>query len=193
MKELVCSMDREGGVLQVRAPAPGIWTHSPQEGESMSPSDSMGTLTILGRRVRLRLPATASGRVIDTARQGAVRATPVEFAQVLVRLDPQATLAVHADGDETAADASSTELQMNSPASGRFWLRPSPSDEPFVTTGQVIGDGDPIGLLEVMKTFTRISYGGPSLPSRARVVRVVPADGDDVEAGAVLLELERDC
>jgi acetyl-CoA carboxylase biotin carboxyl carrier protein len=45
-------------------------------------------------------------------------------------------------------------------------------------------------LLEVMKTFNRIAYGGPGLPARATIRRVVPADGDDVEAGSPLLVVE---
>jgi acetyl-CoA carboxylase biotin carboxyl carrier protein len=44
-------------------------------------------------------------------------------------------------------------------------------------------------LLEVMKTFHRVTYGGPGLPDTARVVRVLIADGDDVNAGDPLLAL----
>ena len=45
-------------------------------------------------------------------------------------------------------------------------------------------------LLEIMKTFHRISYGGPGLPKRAKIVAVGPADGADVEVGDTLFELE---
>ena len=55
--------------------------------------------------------------------------------------------------------------------------------------GDEIKTGAAVGLLEVMKTFNRITYGGPGLPETATVVRVVPSDGDDVEAGDPLLEL----
>ena len=47
-----------------------------------------------------------------------------------------------------------------------------------------------MALIEVMKTFNRVTYGGDDVPERARVKRIVPADGDDVEAGDVLIELE---
>jgi biotin carboxyl carrier protein len=41
-----------------------------------------------------------------------------------------------------------------------------------------------------MKTFTRVQYGGAGLPERARVVAVLANDGDDVEQGSALFELE---
>jgi acetyl-CoA carboxylase biotin carboxyl carrier protein len=47
-----------------------------------------------------------------------------------------------------------------------------------------------VALLEVMKTFNRVQYGGSGLPERARVLRVVPSDGDDLAAGDAILELE---
>ena len=33
-----------------------------------------------------------------------------------------------------------------------------------------------------MKTFTRLTYGGPQLPATARIARIVPSDGDDLNA-----------
>ena len=45
-------------------------------------------------------------------------------------------------------------------------------------------------LLEVMKTFHRISYGGAGLPKKAKISAVVPGDGADVEVGDALLRLE---
>lgn len=56
--------------------------------------------------------------------------------------------------------------------------------------GGTVRDGDVVALLEVMKTFHRISYGGPGLPRSARVLAIVPQDGDDVEVGEALLSLE---
>ncbi len=47
-----------------------------------------------------------------------------------------------------------------------------------------------VAIIEVMKTFNRVSFGGPGLPERVRVRAIVPRDGDDVEAGDVLLELD---
>jgi hypothetical protein len=42
-----------------------------------------------------------------------------------------------------------------------------------------------------MKTFNRVVYGGDEMPPVARVAAIAPADGDDLAAGDVILELER--
>jgi hypothetical protein len=41
-----------------------------------------------------------------------------------------------------------------------------------------------------MKTFNRITYGGGGHPERARVLRIVPAEGVDLAFGDPILELE---
>jgi len=187
--ELACIIERDGELILVRAPAPGIWQGGPWNGDLLGPDASVGFLSMLGRRSRLRLPPGAGGRVVDTGRHGSTQALAVSFGDVLVRLDPHATSS-HERETASHSGASVAGLHMKSPSSGRFWRRPTPNDAPFVEDGQLVQKGDPIGLLEVMKTFTRLSYDGPNLPERARVVRVVPEDGDDVDAGSVLLELE---
>jgi acetyl-CoA carboxylase biotin carboxyl carrier protein len=81
-------------------------------------------------------------------------------------------------------------LTFRSPSSGRFYARPAPDRDPFVKPGDIVKRGAAVAMLEVMKTFNRIQLAGDDLPDALRVVRVLPADGDDVEAGDVLLELE---
>ena len=88
---------------------------------------------------------------------------------------------------EDAADG----LVFAAPSSGRFYLRPGPDKPPFVRAGDTLTRGQAIGLLEVMKTFNRVQYGGAGLPSPARVRAVLVEDGDDVAAGDPLLQLER--
>jgi biotin carboxyl carrier protein len=55
-----------------------------------------------------------------------------------------------------------------------------------VRVGDPLAGGETVALIEVMKTFNRVAYTGP----RARVKAVARKDGDDVEGGDVLLELE---
>jgi acetyl-CoA carboxylase biotin carboxyl carrier protein len=93
-----------------------------------------------------------------------------------------------ADVDPKAAGA---ELLFCAPSSGRFYSRSSPEVEPFVAAGDEIAGGQVVCLLEVMKTFNRIEYGGEGLPARARVVAVLAHDGDDLEAGQPILALAR--
>jgi acetyl-CoA carboxylase biotin carboxyl carrier protein len=87
-------------------------------------------------------------------------------------------------------DAAHGGVGFRSPSSGRFYLRPAPDKPLFVEVGAAIVRGQTIGLLEVMKTFNRIVFGGDGMPDQATVRRVIPADGADVSAGDALLELD---
>ena len=92
----------------------------------------------------------------------------------------------------TAAAAAVVEgLVFRAPTSGRFYSRPAPGKPAFVEPGAELGPGTAVCLLEVMKTFHRVTYGGPDVPARARVRAVLVADGDDVNAGDPLLALEQ--
>jgi acetyl-CoA carboxylase carboxyltransferase component/biotin carboxyl carrier protein len=82
-----------------------------------------------------------------------------------------------------------TGLAVRAPSSGRYWARPAPDKPPFVSVGDLVTAGQTVCLLEVMKTFHRVTYGGPGLPERARVTAVRPQDGDDLTAEQVILEL----
>ncbi|RMH02200.1 MAG: biotin carboxyl carrier domain-containing protein [Planctomycetota bacterium] len=74
---------------------------------------------------------------------------------------------------------------------GRFWRRPEPGAPPFLAAGDELAAGRTIGLLEVMKTFNPIKYQpGAGLPERAVVACFLVEDGEDVEEGTPLLELE---
>ena len=81
-------------------------------------------------------------------------------------------------------------LVFRAPTSGRFYGRSSPDKPPFVTAGDELAAGATVCLLEVMKTFHRVHYGGADLPERAKVREVLVKDGDDVSAGDALLALE---
>ena len=58
--------------------------------------------------------------------------------------------------------------------------------------GAVVEAGQPIGLIEVMKTFAHVRYGGEGLPARARIVRVLVEDGAEIGAGDPLYEVAPD-
>jgi 3-methylcrotonyl-CoA carboxylase beta subunit len=103
-----------------------------------------------------------------------------------------AAAAPRADAARAAAAPRPTDtagLAVRAPSSGRYWARPAPDKPPFVSVGDVVTSGQTICLLEVMKTFHRVTWGGPDLPERARVTAVHPQDGDDLTADQVILEL----
>jgi acetyl-CoA carboxylase biotin carboxyl carrier protein len=188
----------EDGRFALRAPAVGLWRSPPAPGALVRGGDSIGELEVLGRRFRLQVPSGASGIVIgsgtDALDPHAPHAgrVPVQYGQELLVLDPAAAgeAAAPARGAGDAATTESGALAFRSPSSGRFYGRPGPDKPPFVIAGAEIAAGATVCLLEVMKTFNRVSYGGAGLPERARVVRVVPRDEADLNAGDVILELE---
>lgn len=176
----------EGGAIVLRAPAVGLWREAPALGARIDAGAAIGSLEVLGERLELVAPPGVRGLVGEVAAAGLAR-RPVQYGDPLVTLSTE--LAVEG-ADAVAEAAASAGLVFAAPSSGRFYLRPAPDKDAFVVAGQEITTGDTVCLLEVMKTFNRIAYGGDAVPGRARVVRVVPADGDDLAAGDPILELE---
>jgi acetyl-CoA carboxylase biotin carboxyl carrier protein len=84
-------------------------------------------------------------------------------------------------GDEPALAGHS----INAPMVGTFYTAPSPKDPPFVAEGDIVQPGDPIGIIEAMKTMNEIAsdIGG-------RVVRVLAKNGQGVEFGQSLVVIE---
>lgn len=194
--ELTAALRAEGAHLELTSPAVGLWRDAPLAGQLVTPGAPLGELEILGQRHRLRAPAGAgtpawSGGLVMERPGPRLARRPVAYGDVLLRLDPEASPAgVGPGADAAAAEADAQGLVFRTPLSGRFYARPAPGEAPFVTVGDVIEAGQAVALLEVMKTFNRITYGAEGLPARARVLAVVPADQDDVDEGDVLLRVE---
>jgi len=173
----------------VASPAVGYWLDPPRDGAWLAPGSRIGTLRRLNRDFVLVLPADASGRVVRGA--SAERVCAVEYAQTLFRLVPIEGAAGTGAGDGAAAgrgaDLPAGTHAVVAPSDGVFYSRPGPEEAPFVEVGGRIHRGQPVGLVEVMKTFNQIVYGGPGLPEQAEVLELRCADGDEVAAGAVLL------
>jgi acetyl-CoA carboxylase biotin carboxyl carrier protein len=178
-----------GDNLDVRAPAVGLWRGGPAPGTLVRPGDEIGELEILGVLHRLVAPAHAVGAIVDDGRP---RRAPiaVDYRALLFRLD-QAAVAGSIAAARTDEHATEAALVFRSPLSGRYYARPGPGKPTFVSAGDEVAAGQTVGLLEVMKTFNRLIYGGEGLPERARIKAVVPGDESDLEQGDPILELER--
>lgn len=177
------------GKVEIRAPFVGIWVGGPAQGAVVRPGDALGTVEVLGIAHRLVAPPGAAGMVVDV-RDPKSRRRAVGFDDALLVLDPSAAGEAVADVATATASAGLSGQVFAAPMSGRFYTRPSPDKPAFVSVGDVLERGQTVCLLEVMKTFNRVTYGGEGLPERAKVLRLVAQDGDDVEEGAPLLELE---
>ena len=181
--------ETDDGRIEVRAPSVGVWEAPPREGSVVRSGFSIGVLETLKVRRELVAPAGAAGVVVKVRDSDRTR-TPVGYNDVLVVLDNSGSVVVEETAAKETRASASGGLVFASPMSGRFYGRPSPDKPPFVVAGDEVAEGQTICLLEVMKTFNRITYGGGDLPARAKVKAVRPADDDEVEAGDVILELE---
>jgi acetyl-CoA carboxylase biotin carboxyl carrier protein len=179
----------EGGRQRLVAPAVGLLTCARAQGEVLVEGEECGTLLVLGRAFALVAPPGISGRIANAAPERLH--APLGFGDLVYELEPLGA-SVAAGPAAPAASASASGLVLRSPQTGRFYHRSSPSDPPFAKAGDLLGEGSPVGLIEVMKTFTHVTYRAASgLPANARVLRYLVADGADVKQGAALLELER--
>ena len=181
---------RDDGKLELLAPAVGLFRESPARGSLVFPSGRVGRLEVLGRLQTLVAPEDAHGVVLEPGPDPEGRARrPVGYDDVLMVLDPDVG---RADAGHAAAETShdGDGTFFRAPSSGRFYARPAPDKPLFVQPGDELRAGQTVAVLEVMKTFNRIQYGGAGLPDPARVVRSVPADGDDLGSGDPILEVE---
>ncbi len=167
----------------------GWWRQQVREGQVVQTGDTLGELTVLGVNHRVIAGPGVRGAVMDAPpREGAKAAGP---GWPIMTIDSGAMLrAAATELDETAAAAATSALTVRAPSSGRFYGRPGPGKPAFVSVGDVIREGHTLCLLEVMKTFHRVTYGGSGLPAEARVVSIAVADEADVNAGDSLVHVE---
>lgn len=168
------------------SPTVGLWHDRPALKTSIRPGQSIGTLEQLGVRSPLIAPDGAHGLLAGPGDPRCI--VPVEYGQILFRLEPGASAAAPSSLARAAASESEHMLFFRAPLSGRFYDRPSPDAVPFVQNGAHIRQGQSVGLMEVMKTFHRVTYAGP-FPVEATVLRMLVGNGDDVAAGDPIFEL----
>jgi acetyl-CoA carboxylase biotin carboxyl carrier protein len=166
--------------------------------------EAFARLTILGRHHPLLVPENLSGIVADLAVDGfGADAIAVEFRQPLLTLAPIEGAA--AGAGETAlsrsgpfatqprraihpgpGDLPAGTHAVLSPADGVFYRRARPTDPPYVETGARVRAGQTLALIEAMKCFSAITYGGGALPGEAEVLEIRAEDASEVRHGQVL-------
>jgi acetyl-CoA carboxylase biotin carboxyl carrier protein len=180
---------RPDGTVELAAPAPGLFRIAVATGDVIRGGTVLGSLESLGKSFAVVAPPAASGTVVATCDPSLAR-PPVDSGGLLVAIDPRAAASTSTAATSAATNPRTGGLVFRAPTSGRFYGRPSPDKPAFVNAGDELAAGTTICLLEVMKSFHRVTYGGPDLPERARVREVLVADGADVNAGDPLLALD---
>ena len=181
---VLVAQDAEPGTI-LRAPLVGLWSAPPRNGAVVEPGSAVGTVAQLSRRFVLVIPEGVSGRVAIAGRPH--DAVPLEYGQALFRVTPFAgcdadMVPGNAEDSRTPSDA----LEVGAPTDGVFYRSPALDAKPYVDVGDRVTTGQAVGLIEVMKTFNPIAYGGAGLPDEAEIVAVLATDGQEVRAGQAL-------
>ena len=75
--------------------------------------------------------------------------------------------------------------QIISPLPGTFYRKPAPDQPPYRNEGDVISEGDTIGLVEVMKSFYEVKA-----ECAGKLVRFLIENEGPVMAGEPIAEVE---
>ena len=165
-----------GASGELCAPMPGRFIPAIGHDDRVAPDGVIGELVVLGRSIAV-VAGVATGRAVEPGEPRAVG-----YGDRLVALDRAAGSVATAPIAPHAGDVD----MFRAPTSGRFYGRSAPDKPAFADVGSELAAGATICLLEVMKTFHRVTYAGEPVRVRAVLVR----DGDDVSAGDPLLALE---
>lgn len=116
-------------------------------------------------------------------RRGATTAPP--SLSVTDAASPNETAASATAITTTAAPASASgEFIVTAPLIGVFYRSVRQGEPPLVTPGDLVTADQPLGLIEVMKTFHEVTAGHP-----ARVIAALAADAIPVQYGDALFTL----
>ena len=191
--ELV-ALDAADGAVELRCPGPGRvrWDRSP--GEVLVGGSVAGTLIRDERAYELVVPGGVRAAVVSVALphqwnpcgHGALLATL--SCTVAETRDRDAGSAGAGAGADARSEAADGLWEVRSPTHGTFYTRPAPGAAPYAGLGSVVETGQTVGLVEVMKCFSPILFGGA--PFGSGVVReVLVSDGAEVRADQLLLRI----
>jgi acetyl-CoA carboxylase biotin carboxyl carrier protein len=74
--------------------------------------------------------------------------------------------------------------EIQSPLPGTFYRKPAPDKPNFKNEGDMVKEGDVIGLIEVMKSFNEVKAD-----KTGKILRFVTENEEPVMAGQVLAEI----
>jgi acetyl-CoA carboxylase biotin carboxyl carrier protein len=91
----------------------------------------------------------------------------------------------HGEQDRPAPSKQESSKCVKSPMVGTCYLSPEPGSKPFIEIGKKISKGDPIIIIEAMKTFNTI----PSTETGI-IKKIFVTDGQPIEFGEDIIEIE---
>jgi acetyl-CoA carboxylase biotin carboxyl carrier protein len=128
----------------------------------------------------VRRNGTSAGATAEYVERGSAPVTVSPAAPRKARAAAPKVAAADA-ADATAAG----QIEVAAPMVGTFYRAPSPEARAFVDVGDVVGVGDALCLIEVMKLFTTINA-----EVAGRIVQIGAENGELVEYGRTLFVIE---
>lgn len=202
--ELLARASGDGHVA-LCAPALGLVTNLPRQGEGLVARSIAGQLVVLGHRIDLLVPPAGAGRIVEVRLADASEGVAYGAPLLVVAPESPATPArprSRSAARKTSAAANPAlatptdpaplglgEYPLRATTTGIFYARPDPASPPFVTEGASLEAGQTAGLIEVMKCFSPIVHPGGAIPSPARILRSLVREGDEVRPGQILFVL----
>lgn len=103
----------------------------------------------------------------------------------------EASIAVNAQSlpiDTTDVEGSQQPQSnfINAPMPSRFYRSASPEEPPFVEVGDVVRNGEPVAVLEVMKTYNPVEA-----PFNCEILEILVEDGEAVEYNQPLFRIKQ--
>ena len=77
-------------------------------------------------------------------------------------------------------------IYISAPMPSRFYRSPAPDEPPFVQVGDIVSEGEPVGVLEVMKTYNPVEA-----PFDCEILEILAEDGDAVEYSQPLFRVKQ--
>ena len=88
-------------------------------------------------------------------------------------------------GDAEGAEQAESNNYINAPMPSRFYRAPSPEEPAFVEVGDFVSVGEPVAVLEVMKTYNPVEA-----PFNCEILEILVEDGDAVEYAQPLFRVK---
>lgn len=126
-----------------------------------------------GTRIRVQ---NQSGQINNIAQ--------AQLQPTIIANNPHSNQDVESVPEINKSETSSKKF-VKSPMVGTCYLSPEPGSKPFIQVGSRVNKGDPIIIIEAMKTFNTI----PSTES-GTVKNILVNDGQPIEFGEDIIEIE---
>ena len=75
---------------------------------------------------------------------------------------------------------------ISAPMPSRFYRSPAPDEPPFVKVGDTVATGEPVAVLEVMKTYNPVEA-----PFNCEILEILADDGEAVEYAQPLFRVKQ--